>query len=345
MSGRGEDEAGGGVRFEAEERELRELVRGAGPREELPADDLAGIERAARALWRERYARRASGWRWPGAGLAAAALLAVAAGAGLWLGRGGPAPRVATVERLAGVARIVDAAAGGPPLAVGSGLAAGLRLETAADPAGGRLALRLAGGASLRLDADSRLRLPAPGRVELERGAVYLDSGPAGAEAVEVATPFGRFTELGTQFEVRLLEGGGAARLRVREGRVAVDAVGGRALGVAGEQLEVGAGGVAARAPVARAGAEWGWVVAAAPPFEIEGAAVRAFLDWYARETGLELELGDAGAAAIAVGTRLRGSVAHLEPGPALEVVLGSAGLVAERHDGRLVVRVAPGGG
>lgn len=330
--------------FTAEERELRELLREAGPRPALPAEDLAATESVVRAAWRSRYERRGAGGRrlWPA--LAAAAALALAIGLAWRAGRSQPAVPVARIERLAGAVRVDAGSAPAIVAAAGRPLPAGIWIETSeGSTAASWLALRLTGGASLRVDRGARLRLAAANRVELERGAVYVDSGAACAAPIDVVTPAASFREVGTQFEVRVIAepSGLSSRLRIREGRVAVEAAGRRAIGAAGEELRVAADGRITSAPAARSGSEWSWVLAAAPALDIEGRSVREYLDWFARETGWEVELVDAETRERVERTLLHGSIAHLAVEATPEVVLPSAGLAAERGSGRLRVATA----
>lgn len=378
---------GGGA---AEEQAVRRLLAAAGPRPELPRDDLDAITAAARTEWRRRYGHRgdpaarperAGGIpeqpepaaavsprsSRPGAvrparrwlALAAAAAVVAALGVAWWASRTdsrGFIPAVASVEVVAGEVRTWRAGGDGPmPLpadAPGRTLAAGSTIETASGAGGGeagRLALRTAGGASLRLDAGTRVRLASAERIELTRGAVYVDSGagPGGRAALAVATAAGVFHELGTQYEVRIAGDGAdvVTRLRVREGRVALDR-GGEPEGdewvaAAGEELVVRPDGGIDRAGIGLHGPDWDWVVATAPRLEIEGLPVRAFLDWIARETGLRVEFADVEAAALADSVVLHGSVAHLTPLEALGPVLSSAGLGHRLTDGSLIVFAA----
>jgi len=356
-------EGGGGSDDEA----LRRLLTAAGPRPELPRDDLAAITAAARTEWRRRYggrdaaeppaprrrtlARPARRWL----PLAAAAALVAVLGAAWWARRSAPppaAPTVASIEVVTGEGRMWTPDGEGPvtlsPDGPGRPLAAGSELETGDGAGGGepgRLALRTAGGASLRLDAGTRLRLAAAGRVELARGAVYVDSGAEpGGGRIAVATAAGVFQELGTQFEVRTGGHGGEAvtLLRVREGRVAFDRGAEPVVTGAGEELIVRADGGIDRGEIGLHGPAWEWVVATAPRLDIEGLPVRAFLDWIARETGLRVEFADAEAAALADSVVLHGSVAHLTPAEALGPVLASAGLGHRISNGKLIVFAMP---
>src|SRR5688572_16766831 len=260
-----------------EEEAVRELLVSAGPRAELPQEDLAAIRDAARAEWRRRHGERAPsapGRRWA---LAAAAALVACLGGLWWMGRSqppaAPPPQVATVELLRGSVRVFPAGAGAPsdlgPGEVGRPLAAGSEIETGAGA--GRVALRTATGASLRLDAGTRVRLAAVDLIELRQGAVYIDTGVGDAgRGLAVRAEAGLFQDTGTQFEVRT-EGRGAevvTRLRVREGRVELDRAGGRVAAGAGEALVVRDDEVVREAAPSY-GPDWDWVTAAAPMLEI----------------------------------------------------------------------------
>ena len=93
------------------------------------------------------------------------------------------------------------------------------------------------------------------------------------------------------------------------------------------------------RQPVAGHGEAWSWVLAAAPPFEIEGMTLDAFLDWAARENGWTVRYVDPGLEAVAGTTVLHGSIGHLTPAEAPGVVLPGAGLEHRVVDGVLEVK------
>jgi ferric-dicitrate binding protein FerR (iron transport regulator) len=330
-----------------EEEEVRRLLEDAGPRPSIPEDDLAAITEAARAVWHQRYGGRkapARGRRW-WIGLAAAAALAVALGLAWWLRTLDPppaAPQVASIEVLTGTVRMWKPDGEGPvplpPGALGRLLPAGTELETGGEGGeAGRLAVRMAGG-SVRLDAGTRIRLSAVKLIDLEQGAVYIDSGGApGGMAVQA--PNGFFQSIGTQFEVRIERNG--TRLRVREGHVALQSGNPPVVSGAGEELIVRANGRIARRQTAVYGPEWDWVLQAAPRLDIEGLKVRAFLDWLAREEGRRIEFADDEAAALADSTVLHGSIEHLNLAEAPGVVLASCGLGHRVSEGRMVVFVA----
>ncbi len=296
-----------------EEEQVRHLLEEAGPRREVPPEDLAKIKAAFRAEWKEHVRRHEA----PGLGrrlwrLAASIALATGLGLGLawWASWRPSADPVARAE--SGTRETVSA---------------GAKVETGEAPA----AFRLDSGPSLRLDAGSRVRLVSASEIRLERGAVYLDSEGTGTVAVH--TPFGTVTELGTQFEVRLL--GAAVRVRVREGAVRlashrVDA---------GTELVLRDGGSMTRSRIAAYGPEWSWVLKAAPPLRIEGLTLEEVLGRVARETGWKVRYENPGIAASAGEIVVHGNVEHLAPDQALEVVLPGAGLDHRVVDGVLILR------
>ena len=311
----------------SDEDRIERLLRLADPGPEIPAGGEEQIKAAVRPLWRRQVRRRAAR-RW----LAGGALAAVAAAVLvilLILPRGAepllPPVPVARVELVRGP---VDVSLQRTPLP------AGARLHTLP---GGRAALRVGDGASLRLDSDTTVRLLAAHVVQLEQGAVYIDSGGPQTKPLEVRTPFGSVRDIGTRFEVRAE---GRLLVRVREGSVHV-ATGARRFRLdAGYESKSEAGG----SPEIRSFVSDGqsWTAAVAPPFTIEGRSVAALLDWCSRESGLAVRYLDADAERAARTTLLHGSANDLLPLEAADMILPTAGLQAVRGKGELVIRLRP---
>ncbi len=335
-----------------EERELRHLIRQAGPRPAVPASDLGEIKAAARREWQRLVGAEAARRRWARRLAWAAGLAVAAVGAWWWSARTVPQPLpavVARVELARGDVRVGGDAidGGGEPLGSGGELVAGSELVTAGAAAGspGRLAIRLAGGPSVRLDHDSHVRLASHRRLELLAGALYVDSGvsPAAGGGIEIDTGLGVVRDIGTQFEVRLSDTGEALRIRVREGRVTLSAAGESHSAAAGEELTWQRDAPPVRGRVDSWSAEWEWVVAAAPPIEIEGRTLGEFLDWVCREAGWRLEFVDPALAESARDIRVHGAIEELTLEQALSVVLPGSRLSYRLEDG--VLRVARGAG
>jgi|GEM_PF-665336 len=309
--------------------------------------------------------------------LAAAAAVVLTAGLGWWWWQHSATtpmagPAVARVEARQGQVLIRSAAvrSGADPapwsvLPADGRIPLGAELQTSpgASELRGSLALRLGpapkpgsvseDGPSLRLDAGSRARIVSASVIELREGALYVDTGPApgdeagtGGEsehrpAVEIRTPFGVATDIGTRFEVRLLGGDAgpdALRVRVREGEVLVEQSGISESAGLGEELTLHADGTLDRSPIDTWGAEWEWVQQTAPPFDIEGRTLRELLGWVARETGWRIRYGDPELAQRADTIVLHGSMGGVTPDQAPDVVLPGAGLSARTVDGTLVV-------
>ena len=307
---------------------IADLLRLTGPRPPAPDDRAERVRHAVRAEWRAAVAgprRRVARVR----RLAAlAAVLAVAVAIPLvrgWRPFPPPAP---------GFAARVEV--GNSALRAGETLPSGALVETAGAD---RLALRLASGHSVRLDTDSRARLVSPVILELLGGAIYIDSGgPAGPSApphppIDIRTPAGIVREIGTQFEVRLIDA--AVRVRVREGSVALRRPAGPLAVRAGRELTVGADGNARDLLLAEPGA-WEWTGEVVPMMAIDGRTLGEFLAWFSRERGLTIRYADAGLAASAPGIRLSGSIEGMTLDEALASVLSISGL-GHRLDGPIL--------
>ena len=156
------------------------------------------------------------------------------------------------------------------------------------------------GGATVRLDTDTRLRFASATVLDLERGAVYVDTG-AGPGARSRCGPrwarcatWARSSPSGVDGEARRAARAGPRR-RGRRGarRAAPDAARGAGAGPPPRRHR----GAARDAPAY--GPDWEWVLEAAAGFDIEGRTPRgSFLDWVSRETGWQVRFADAELAA-----------------------------------------------
>jgi ferric-dicitrate binding protein FerR (iron transport regulator) len=269
---------------------------------------------------------------------AAAALVVLAVRLG---DRTAPVPAgesVAVVERIAGTAAGVSRAIdeGAPaPLAAGDQVRTGEWVETTA---GARVALRFANGTSVRLDGESRVRPLSPFLLELVRGAVYVDTGTESGR-LEVRTPVATARDIGTQFEVRLIQR--QLRLRVRAGLVELTAAGRSLSARGGTEVLLSAEGTETR-PLATYGAEWAWTAAVLRPWDIEGMTLLEFLERFSREHGWTVEYADPPLAREAADIVLHGNISDLSPTDGLEVVISTSGLAHELSAGRLFVYRQP---
>lgn len=338
---------------EPEER-IRELLEGAGRRPEVPRRDLAMIQTAARAEWQELVAaRRRRGFAFRrAAALAVATSLILAVAAGWWWTQRTSADStpIATVALLDGGVRVQ-----GPPdrqderrrePAVGDDLLPGTTLATEGRGNPGMATLTLANGESVRLDAATTVRLATRSRLELDRGTLYVDSGssPAAEDRLEVVTAWGSVREIGTQFEIRVVEGDDVPlRVRVREGSVSVAADTGSHSVAMGQELRLHRDGGVSRRPVASHGPLWEWTLAAAPGIDVDGRTLHSFLEWACRETGWRLRYADeALARSAAAEIILSGNIEDLTPDEAVSVMVQASGLDSRVEDGTLWITRNP---
>lgn len=315
--------------------DIERVLKAAGPREKPPAEIERELRESLRREWQAVVAER-RGRRRTAYALAAGVM---AAAIGAWIAVPqitAPAQAVGTIVQATGELRVRSGWLGrwqeggnGRTVSEGEVLATG---PTA------RGALALAGGISARLDQDTQLRVAAADRLVIDRGAVYVDAGidSATVAPLEIVTPAGSVRHLGTQYEVRVLDGG--LRLRVREGRVEWSSGAASATGSAGEELTIGGDGSVGRGPVAIYGEAWDWAVQAAPAIDIEGLPLTGFLGWAARELGYRIEFSTPEIEREAAGVILHGSVAGLAPSRALEAVFATTRMRAVVTDGRILV-------
>lgn len=311
-----------------------ELLRLAGPRPEPPVAAADRVRSAVHSHWTDRTrVDRKRQWM-----LAAAALLVCGLTFSLWTvhqraqGRGDL--YAATVDVVRGeVVWTLD----GERLALGPNaqIDFGTAIETGESS---RAAVRLADGHSLRLDNSSKLSFESPNRVRLDRGAVYVDSeGAAMSEGLRVVTPFAEVREIGTQFEVRLVEN--EMRVRVREGLVETTRNDETYEVSAGNGLVLGREDSVERLTVLANDPGWGWVLAVAPSFVLEGSTAGELLRWVSRETGNSVRWDSPELATNAERITLHGDISDARPDQVLDLVLPTCGLSHTVENGSVVVR------
>lgn len=330
---------------------LARAVRDAARLEPASAQARERVRAAAHAQWRSALPSPASGGtgerragaaaprraRWPLALAASVAVALVAGGLSWQSSRIGAT--VAVAEVVKGPVSITHPGLVGTREAALAARAPVATRQVVSTGVDGAALLRLGPGLTLRLAANSRLALAGAGEVSLEAGTAYVDADPRyGVQPLTVATPLGSVRHLGTQYSVSAA--GSGMEVAVREGRVQLSRSPGREplQAQAGEALRVAASGEVERIAVGRDDPRWAWLGAVPVPFELQGASLAAFLEWYARESGHLVSFAGPADEARARDVVLSGSIAGLSPDEALQVVAASAGIAANRDDGRLVL-------
>jgi hypothetical protein len=286
---------------------IERLLELAGPRRAPAGDHYSRARQVARTAWQSevRRARRTRTAWMASASLAAAAALMLAV---VWRQPDAPAPDTIVGRH------------NGMPIRLGSVL----RTESAT-----RTALQLANGIDVRVDVNSEIAFNDLGTIALRRGALFVDTGSAKDHraAVAIRTPLGTVRDVGTRFEVRMIDLQRGMRIRVRDGLVRLTTAATSENGERGTELVALLDGAIRRAATSLSGPEWDWVTLAAPPFDLDGETLATFLAWVAREGGWDVRFENDKLAASASTIIINGSVEGLTPEEALRSVLATCGL------------------
>jgi hypothetical protein len=318
---------------------VERLLHAAGPGPEIPGNGTARVKDLIRPVWRNDVASRARQRNrlWIG-GLASVAALIIAIFSLQSLRPGAPveAPQTMVVAVVDGTLEVT------PP---GSNVRfltnenRGIEIQRGSfvrTGSGSRAALWLTDHRSIRLDVNTELRLDSEASVSLDSGAVYIDAQNGSETGIEVRTAFGTATDIGTQFEVRV--GDLVLDLRVRQGLVALARGREEYQITEGVSVFIDTDGEVSTSTIALYDPVWSWTQKIAPPFDIEGQSVMAFLDWVSSETGLSVRFENTEVERLAASTVLHGSIEGLTPAGAPAVVLPSAQLTAAEEPGAILV-------
>ena len=312
---------------------IERLLRAAGSRTAGDVERMRRVREAVHDAWRDSIRRRVRQRRALGAFALAAAAIVVAVSLTRRSGSPEPAPTPALpAARLMAatgtIGRVDDARA---PIRTGDRAMVADAFETGS---GVLATFSFIDGGEVRMNEGTLVRFTAARELRVDRGAIYLDSGPRSGSLV-VRTPLGVVRDLGTRFEVAAT--GSSWRVRVRDGLVRYEG-GERPQAGAGSELIVEPGGRAIVRPSATYGADWAWVVRAAPAPRIEGQTLASFLDWVARESGRRVEFSSEELRRAMAGTILHGSIDGLSAEEALDVILPTCGLSHRIESQRVIV-------
>jgi hypothetical protein len=321
---------------DADEEATVRLLRLAGARPVAPAHRTARVRAAVHASWHAAGRRRALLRRvlYGTVSLAAAAMLLTVWRFNQTDRRVPSGDVVAVVEQLDGMPQRTTVTQGGEArarIARQDSIRAGDWIET---DARARVAFRFADGTSVRLDVGSRARALSSKAIELAAGAAYVDTGGESGR-FEVSTDMGIARDIGTQFELRLLDR--SLRLRVRTGVVELRDGARSVSGRAGTEITF-TGNTAVSRPMAAHGPDWEWTAQVSPPLDIEGMALSIFLERVAREHGWRLHYSDPALEREASGIILHGSIEGLRPLEAIDVAIATSSLHHRLEAGTLVV-------
>lgn len=272
--------------------------------------------------------------------IAAGLVLALAAG---WMWHGAQnTVVVARVESLDGAieGRGSDWLSRSVTLSEGAQVSANESL-TVAEGAG--VLLRVSPDLTVRLAAGTRARFTAVDQIELSQGQAFIDATPGARAPLNVVTPFGTVTHLGTQYLVRL--GNAEVEVAVREGRAQLRTDRTTAVAEAGHWLlHRGAGSEPLSGELAAADSRFAWIGTLPSEFRLEGATLAGFLVWFQRETGLTPIYSAGVDPGNLAQVQLKGSIDNLEPLEALSYVLATADLAWHREGAKVVIEKSQAG-
>ncbi|NNE05586.1 MAG: hypothetical protein HKN15_07685, partial [Xanthomonadales bacterium] len=189
-------------------------------------------------------------------------------------------------------------------------------------------------------DSSTDIRIVSASRLALRAGAIFVDSDFAEPQAsIQVQTPLGVASDIGTRFQVRLLDD--VLIVGVADGLVKVARDDGPSHAVdRGYSLALDAAGGAQKSELDDTSQDWAWVDTIVPEFNIEGATLEQYLRWYAHERGLELQWSDRESQINARNTGLSGSIQGADLDESLELVKRIAPFRHEVTGDRLLVAV-----
>lgn len=319
----------------ADEEMLTRLLSLADEGPPIPREGIERTRGAVRQVWLETVrSRRRRRIRWSLGAVAAAVMLVALLSTMMNRPATGSAPILAQVEALHGEAWIETATGHRVRLVASSAIPDNATVTSAA---GARMALRLSTGYSVRIDRSTIVTFLEADHLRLDRGAVYVDSGLIHSVGIRVTTPLGDASDIGTSFLVRYENE--RLRVLVRSGVVLVDLPDENLRLDRGRGVVISPGSDPEWLTVTPYASDWEWARAVAPPFEVEGRTVDAFLRWYERETGRAVRYSDQESERLARQTTIYGGVVEVAPELAAESILLSAGLEGAARNGELVIR------
>jgi ferric-dicitrate binding protein FerR (iron transport regulator) len=232
-----------------------------------------------------------------------------------------PDPSRAVPGAIGTVARVVGAQAAGQLPESGQEVYPGMAFTTGPEQG---ISLLLTDNISFRIGENSTIEAVGAHEFRVLQGRVYADTGDLmyRRSNLLVLTPVAAVRDIGTQFAV--IVDGNDLEIAVREGRVDVRQDGTVSVAVAGERMQLDAGGIGTVEALLPHDAYWRWTSSLAPAFDIEGKSLLEFLRWAARETGKRLEFEDQDLRMAAMRVDLHGTVADIPPIEALQSVMAT---------------------
>ncbi len=265
-------------------------------------------------------------------GIAASFILATVMFAGGWtLFLSGPQPHVAQLRYTTGVFTVHNNQG-----ETEMQLTDGASVRTSDN---GRLEVSVLENTKVRLDINTEVSFGSDAHMFLHKGRIYVDS-PGASESVNVMTPYGPVTDIGTQFLVGVTQE--VLEVAVRQGLVNVALSSGivsvNSQAGDNELVTIDHQETVERSLINANDERWRWVRLAAAEFDLNSSTVFQFLEWATSEAGFALQFENENVEALAKQTRLHGSLNGADPGESIALILSTTRFESKLHDGKTLL-------
>jgi ferric-dicitrate binding protein FerR (iron transport regulator) len=210
-------------------------------------------------------------------------------------------------------------------------LTSGAEIKTSA---GSHLTLELADHSYLSLAENTQISTNEDA-VALHGGQLYHDTDEATKAApLTISTAYGSIRHIGTRYLVS--QNQEAVTVAVRSGAVAVSSAqpGEDTRLQAEQQTRLSAQGTSEVVPVSQHDPMWDWTFKAQPDFDLQNKSLHDFIQWYARQTGLEVDWE--GLESQSKRVRLQGNISNMTAEQAIQTVFLTTSYQYNIEQGRL---------
>ncbi|MFK7864302.1 MAG: FecR domain-containing protein [Pseudohongiellaceae bacterium] len=301
------------------EQRIAEILTAIGPRPKASEEMAAEVKANVKKIWHEEVEQRKNHKNY-GRWFAAAASLVVAVSAIFFLPQNENPEVFASLIQNTGIIEYRNKTQQWSLLSSDQALSPGTELRSGNASYG---SLDLSNGMTLRMDQNTRLSFEALDRIYLATGGIYAEShSELDEQSITIETQWGSARDIGTRFEVRA--DADQWRVQVRDGLVVVNQNTITNTLAANERLVIDKNDQVTKETVSAADQSWHWTQHAPSLFNMEGANLKDFINWWSRETGRVVHFRNTEDLSSSEKTILHGSLEGVSVTDSLEVVLAT---------------------
>lgn len=317
------------------------LLKHAHERENAPEQSKQRIKHQLKVQWQQKVKQRKQQRLWFGVGSIAAAMSVFLLVMNINLLPESKPQSLVFLESIQGQVnsnnRLIEQNGSVKKQSQSTVLAMGTMIETLDS---GYATLVLQTGGNLRIKNNSQLVINGNNEFTLSYGAVYFESDltAENKSPISITTLYGTIQDIGTQFEVSTEKS--TLQINVREGLVNLTQAQTQeeVSVVAGNQLNINELGESQTLKISSHDPQWQWVNKIAPKFMLENKSLYEFLNWVAREYGLNLSFDSEHNKKLSQMLILHGDIDGLTLSQALTTVLSTTEFGYELQDNQLTV-------